>query len=386
MNLNLLIVDDEQNIRSSLVRNLIKWADSNSITLETADSAASALDFLQGKNRDTAIIISDQRMPERKGSDFLKRTAELYPHIIRIMLSGHADISDMRDMVSSGMYSFLEKPWDKQDLLNEVSKALELYKLRLKLAEDDKIQKAEMEIASDFHTTFYKVDIPVSKHYNFHIGHQHARDLLFCGDYYDIIPLGEDRYLLLLGDVAGHGLKASFLTPILKSISFSDYRKQSKDSGCSPGEFLTWLNKKFVKILKRTPDLFIAFSACYIDGKKRTVKVSNGGQPPILLITPGRVLEISHAQMPLGVDADFHYEEETYHTDPGDMIFMYTDGISPDEINSARVNEPSFYELLQKMRTAREGADLLIDAMVSQTGGIVQDDDKTAISVQVLAR
>ena len=382
MNLNLLIVDDEKNIRSSLSRSLKKWATENNINLVTADSAGTALQFLEQKNKQTAVIISDHQMPLRKGTVFLKEIAELYPNIICIMLSGHVGVSDISDMITAGLHCFLEKPWDKEILLTKVSEALALYKQRQEENEKSKTQDAEMEIASDFQKKFFKVEIPQSEHFSFNLTHQHARELLFGGDYYDIIPFINEKYMLLLGDVAGHGLKASFLAAILKSISISEYLNQKRALPSSPGAFLSWLNNKFYKILNRTPDLFLAFSACYLDGNRGTVTIANGGQPPPLLATEGRIIETCQPQIALGVEDDYRYSEVTFQLNPGDLVFMCTDGIYPNMSESSALDKELFYELLQKMRTTGEGPDLMVNALGTDKKNILYADDITIMSAQ----
>ncbi|MDA3939687.1 MAG: response regulator [Spirochaetia bacterium] len=141
MNLKVLIVDDEENIRNSLIRSLRKWAIENLISLEEAGSAKEALEFLKREHKNTAVIISDNKMPELSVTDFLKKVASVYPKIMRIMITGHADISIMGDLISAGICAFIEKPWDEVILHSELSKALELYQLREFSEQQERIQE-----------------------------------------------------------------------------------------------------------------------------------------------------------------------------------------------------------------------------------------------------
>lgn len=109
----LLIVDDEPNILQALRRILRKCG----YEILTATSAREGFDLLA--NHRVQVILSDQRMPEMNGTEFLSRVRELYPDTIRIVLSGYTDLETITNAVNRGaIYRFLTKPWD-DDLLRE---------------------------------------------------------------------------------------------------------------------------------------------------------------------------------------------------------------------------------------------------------------------------
>lgn len=109
----ILLVDDEPSIVSSLKR-LLR---SDGYQILTATSAKEGLEILG--NQDVQVILSDQRMPEMSGTDFLSRVRDLYPDTIRIILSGYTDLESVADAINRGsIYKFLTKPWE-DDLLRE---------------------------------------------------------------------------------------------------------------------------------------------------------------------------------------------------------------------------------------------------------------------------
>ncbi|AMC36459.1 EAL domain-containing protein [Janthinobacterium sp. B9-8] len=123
---SLLLVDDEQDILNALKRLFRR----SGYLIFTATSAAEALELL-GLNS-IQVIISDQRMPHMNGSDFLGRVRELYPHTVRIMLSGYTELSALTDAINSaGIFKFLTKPWEDEDLLDEVRHAFAYYDQRM---------------------------------------------------------------------------------------------------------------------------------------------------------------------------------------------------------------------------------------------------------------
>ena len=114
----LLIVDDEAGILSALKRLLRR----DGYNILTAESPAVAFDLL-ARNA-VQVIVSDQRMPEMSGTEFLSRVKQLYPETIRIVLSGYTDLQSVTDAINRGaIYRFLTKPWDDEALRVQIREA-----------------------------------------------------------------------------------------------------------------------------------------------------------------------------------------------------------------------------------------------------------------------
>ncbi len=121
MNYRVLVVDDEPANTRMLERLLRDQYD-----VVTAQSGAEALEALNVY--DFALIISDQRMPGMTGVEFLKRSAEVRPHCVRIILTGYTDAGDLVDALNSNVvYKYVTKPWVNADLLQTVKRALSHY-------------------------------------------------------------------------------------------------------------------------------------------------------------------------------------------------------------------------------------------------------------------
>lgn len=116
----LLFVDDEPNILLTLRR----LFEDDSYTLYTAGSGKEALEILA--KTPIQVIISDQRMPEMTGNEFLTQVKKLYPHTVRIILSGFSDFNALKDAINNGaVYKFINKPWDIDALRALVSDAFQ---------------------------------------------------------------------------------------------------------------------------------------------------------------------------------------------------------------------------------------------------------------------
>ena len=117
----LLLVDDEENILRSLTRALRR----DGYQILTATSAREALELL-GKN-DVQVIISDQRMPETSGTEFLSRVKQMYPETVRMVLSGYTDLTAVTDAINRGaIYKFLTKPWNDDELRVQIRDAFRI--------------------------------------------------------------------------------------------------------------------------------------------------------------------------------------------------------------------------------------------------------------------
>ncbi len=116
----LLIVDDEANILSALRRALRSLGHE----LLTAESGEAGLALLETQTVD--LIITDMRMPGMSGAVFLEQVAERWPDTMRVLLTGHADLTSTIAAINRGhIYRYLSKPWEDSDLRVTVEQALE---------------------------------------------------------------------------------------------------------------------------------------------------------------------------------------------------------------------------------------------------------------------
>ncbi|WP_448556057.1 response regulator [Thalassotalea montiporae] len=117
---SILFVDDEQAILAAIKRLTRKIP----AHFEFVTSPLQALAIIAQKNID--IIVSDMRMPEMDGVTFLSEVATNYPETIRIMLTGNADSDLVMSAINKGrIWSFIEKPWDSEQLILTLQQAIQ---------------------------------------------------------------------------------------------------------------------------------------------------------------------------------------------------------------------------------------------------------------------
>lgn len=116
----ILFVDDEANILSALNRLFRPLGHQ----IFTANSGAQGLELLATETMD--LVVSDMRMPEMDGAQFLAQVANQWPDTIRILLTGYADINSTVSAINNGaIYRYVSKPWEENDLKLTVQRALE---------------------------------------------------------------------------------------------------------------------------------------------------------------------------------------------------------------------------------------------------------------------
>jgi len=120
---HILLVDDEQHVLSALQRVFRRKGH----RVSAYSSVQQALEALES-GESFQLVISDYRMPEMNGVDFLKIVRQRWPEVIRIILSGYAETSAIMAATNEGnIFKFISKPWEEPNLLATVEEALEQY-------------------------------------------------------------------------------------------------------------------------------------------------------------------------------------------------------------------------------------------------------------------
>ncbi len=140
--ITVLYVDDEEN-------NLLTFKATFRLkyNVYTAISGAEAISIIQ--NNPIHIIITDQRMPEMTGVQFLEEVIQINPEPMRILLTGYADLGAVIDAVNKGkIFHYLSKPWNEQELEETIERAYAIYdenKKTMKSFEDLKLSNDQLE-------------------------------------------------------------------------------------------------------------------------------------------------------------------------------------------------------------------------------------------------
>lgn len=133
----IMLVDDSKVILNSL-KELIKEDDRFDCEIETSTDAETTIKMIKEERFD--LILSDYYMPRMNGVKLLKKVKEESPETIRILLTGSSDMEILKEALSKAdLHSYLQKPWDEDELLVRVHEAL----IRKDQREEEDMEKAE---------------------------------------------------------------------------------------------------------------------------------------------------------------------------------------------------------------------------------------------------
>lgn len=138
---NLLIVDDELSVLNSL-----KFILRPNFEITVAQSGQSALKLIEGGYK-VELVLSDEKMPDIPGHQFLKRIYEMYPESIRMIITGYSDQDSLVRAVNQGhIHAYLTKPWNNNELKITMAQAQREFMLR---SENYKLEKAVEQTAAE---------------------------------------------------------------------------------------------------------------------------------------------------------------------------------------------------------------------------------------------
>ena len=153
------------------------------------------------------------------------------------------------------------------------------------------------------------------------------------GDFYDLLQLSDDEYLMYIADVSGHGIQASLLTIFMRER----VRTNSDAALAGTGVLLSRLVRDFIT-LGIDSSLYVTMAACKYSRSRRELSISNAGHncSPLIVRDNGRSETVPIRGIPVCAIADgMDYNEELVSMNPGDRLVLFTDGIV-EEVDSAK--------------------------------------------------
>ena len=245
--------------------------------------------------------------------------------------------------------------------------------------EEQSLKKIEEEL--NFATEIQKKLLPSSNPQldGFDIAGQSIPAKEVGGDYYDFITIDENNSVICLGDISGKGMPAAMLMANLQAT----LRGQALFTS-SAGECLTRANK----LLYRSTDMqkFATFFYGILNTAESIFHFSNAGHDPPFLINPDKnVTRLTKGGTVLGFMEDYQFEEDLIKLNSGDMIIIYSDGIT-DQLNEKdeEFGEERLLSVLKK--NLKSTAELLIENVFEALNIFVKDgkqsDDITIVVIK----
>lgn len=150
LNCSKIVVVDDDKIVTSALKTLLKIEGFSSV--EFFNCPLEALEYLKLEKPD--LILSDFMMPKMNGFEFLSQAKKIYPEISMILLTGYADKENaIRAINEIGLYKYIEKPWDNDDLIVNIKNGVERSSLLAQLKQKvDELEKANTQLEKYSHS------------------------------------------------------------------------------------------------------------------------------------------------------------------------------------------------------------------------------------------
>jgi sigma-B regulation protein RsbU (phosphoserine phosphatase) len=264
-----------------------------------------------------------------------------------------------------------------ETLCDQVSLAIENAGLYLQAVEKQKMEQ-ELQVAREIQHRLLPKSLPKIPGLEAHAMNIPSKPV--GGDYYDIIPLNDDRIGLVIADVSGKGVPAALLMASLQSSLRAEVRPDK-----SPSEVISELNKG---IYQHTGGgTFVTIFYGVLDFTEATVTYCNAGQSPPILVSGGQApRHLDNTDIVIGIDPEASYRETTIDIRQGELLFLYTDGIT-DELDQhdEPYGEARLVSRLVQMHDENlpEMVERVHDDVLRYTHGRPQDD-LTVLAVRVV--
>ena len=387
MAIKMLSVDDEPDLEVLLSHYFRRKIRKGEYEFTFAHNGLEALKLMV-EHPDFDIVLSDINMPEMDGLTLLSKINELRnPAQKCIMVSAYGDMKNIRTAMNRGAFDFATKPIDMEDLSLTIEKAVEevnyikqtqrehlqLESIQSDLAVAGEIQKAILPCRFPPFPEIKSLDIYASMTPAKEIG----------GDFYDFFRLDDDRIGLVIADVSGKGVPAALFMAVSNTLLRSISMTKDNSQDC-----IDELNRLLCRV--NVNSMFVTVFYGILNHRTGELDYTNGGHNPAYILR-GKNGELERLgrfpNLVVGGFEDFSYKSESAQLNPGDSLFLYTDGIT--EAFDAK-EQPFGDERLEDslVELYHDDAKTIIEGVYADLGDFIgdttQSDDITMVVVKRL--
>ena len=382
MAIKILSVDDEQDLESLLTQYFRRKIRKGEYEFSFAHNGLEALKLIL-EHPDFDIILSDINMPEMDGLTLLTKINEMRnPAMKCIMVSAYGDMDNIRTAMNHGAFDFAMKPIDMEDLERTIQKAVEQISF-IKKAQAEHSQLEEIQydlnVAREIQHSILPKSFPAfpeSAPFDIYATMNAAKAV--GGDFYDFFMVDEHHLGFTIADVSDKGVPAAIFMAISRTVIRATALRQH-----SPATCLSESNNLLCN--ESVNGMFVTVFYAVLNIHTGDVVYSNGGHNRPVWIRKGETAEMLPVtgNMALGVMSGLPYNERTIHLEPGDSLFLYTDGIS--EAMNPKGELFGDARLIETCSQASASAKAMIGRMEQRVSafvdGATQYDDMTMLSL-----
>jgi sigma-B regulation protein RsbU (phosphoserine phosphatase) len=232
----------------------------------------------------------------------------------------------------------------------------------------------EMRLAADIQMKLLPSSPPQIPGYQIDGRSLAAKDV--GGDYFDFIPVDDNRIAICLGDVSGKGIPAALLMANLQATLRGQTTPENSPSLCL---------KKSNTLLYHNTDIqkYATLFYAILDTNTHELKYCNGGHDrPFLYTSSLQIQRLATGGIPLGFLPSFSYSEECFSLEPGQLIVIYSDGITEAmNPNEEEFGENRLENIIRDIhrKNASEIVDIILAETKNHAGDVPQMDDQTLV-------
>lgn len=366
----LIVEDDESN--QALVAGLL--AQIGIVQIEVAKDGVEGLNKVLSFEPD--LIILDITMPKLDGFEVLWRLKSVEStRTIPVLIQTASDTREARDKTfKAGASDFITKPVNPLEFFARVRIHLENRLLVKRLQQRLKQIQTELSTAQNMQISLLPCPTTIQDIRNRYrlniVSHFEPSDKL-GGDFWQTIPLSNNRIGVYLCDFLGHGLATALNTFRLHTLIF-----QMRMTIQKPSDFLDELNRQLCALLQRGQ--FATFFFGIFDAEQQTLTYAGAGSPPPFLWNGKRATSLPTKGLPLGISEKATYENHTCTFRPGYRLFLYSDALTENpNAKGERLGKKGLLPLVKqafKTPDLKEGMQELTDRFFTFAPPPPQDD------------
>ncbi|MEW6235650.1 MAG: SpoIIE family protein phosphatase [Candidatus Omnitrophota bacterium] len=285
------------------------------------------------RNIEPDLVLMDYSMTEKIEDDLCKEikkySVERGKFIPIILLFTLSDFDNKLAGLDNGADDFLIKPPSPKELLARVRNLLRVCDLQDNLRETNvrleraqRIIEREINIVGQIQRSFLPRTFP--SHPNLRLAARYQPSTQAGGDYYDVVSLDENRWGIVIADIAGHGVSAA----VVMALTQMAVKEFSSDAN-SPQEALKIFNEKLNRHL--SSEHFVTMFYSILDLRTMELTYASAGHYPMMFYSAHehrvKMLEIEPG-FPLRTFNSERYEQKNETLKPGDKILLFTDGVT----------------------------------------------------------
>lgn len=385
MAVKILSVDDETDLELLLSQYFRRKIRNGEYEFFFAHNGLEALQVLL-KHPDISIILSDINMPEMDGLTLLAKINEMrIPSLKCIMVSAYGDMDNIRQAMNGGAFDFATKPIDLDDLQRTIDKAVEQIEY-IRSAQKEHAQlvdiQTDLSVAREIQHAIlprtFDLKLQDADKVNIYASMLAAKDV--GGDFYDFFPIDDHRMGFTIADVSGKGVPAAIFMAVSRTLIKATGLQDKPTNEC-----MSTVND--ILCDESVGSMFVTVFYGIYDLQTGHITFTNAGHnPPYILKANGTVEALqAPCNLVLGAVPGVPFTCNTLELEPGDTLFMYTDGVTEAENkNHDQFGESRLEEALAECKgTDSKHIVDTVNAKVKEfINGAAQSDDITQLVIR----